>query len=831
MLSPDGNLLAYAHRVGSATELRLRDLATGLDRRLAESITPDQLQASMWQDIAPRYAFSPDGKAVVLAHGGSFERLDVADGKSTRLAFTAAVDLALGPSTKQVIREDDGPVRARLITAPVASPDGRRLAFSALGRLWVMRLDGRSLPLPFATAGDPAFQPSWSPDGKRLTWVTWSERGGGAVWVAPADGSTMPVKISDAAAYYSYPVFSPDGNAVVSVRSAQAARLRLYMEYGKLRDGELVAFPLAGGAPRTLARGTIGSRPQFTGNPRMVYILAEDGLIAVDIATGERRRIAMVKGPGWYFQDGAVPVDDLRISPDGAWLLAQVAQQLFLVPTPPAGTAVLDLTALAVSSRRVSAGGADYFEWGENGRSVTWSTGSTFHRRKLADILSGPDRATAEDFRARIEIPRDRPAGSLLLSGARVLTMADGDRVLPDADVLITGGRIAAVGPRGSLSIPPGTEVRDLRGKTIIPGLIDTHDHIAEVRRDVLGLDDWGLQARLASGVTTSFDPSTLTIDMLAYQDLLDAGLMVGPRIRQTGIALFSMQRFISLDEVRAVLRRYRDDYGLSNIKEYRTGSRKVREWVAIAARELGLQPTTEGALSIKLDLSQILDGFADNEHALVAAPLGDDVLHLMSETRTGYTATLQITNGGPPGQDWFLDTEDVRSNPLLLHYWPRVALDQMTLARPWHRYDQYRFPAIAADAAKIQRRGGLVGIGSHGEMPGIGFHWEMEAHVIGGMTPLEALHAGTIGSAEHIGRASDLGSIAVGKLADLVILDRDPTVDLRASRNPVAVMRDGHLYDAANLDELWPTPRTRPPAWFTTDEQARSYLPQGVTR
>jgi len=836
VLSPDGRSLAYARRVENATELRIRDLTTGDDRRVAFPVEHDQLQASAWQDLLPRYAFTPDGRAIVLSRAGHIERLPLDGGAAVPLPFTAAVDVGVGPSTRQDIREDDGPVRARLIMAPVASPDGRTLAFSALGKLWLMPLSGGP-PVAFSGSAEPAFEPSWSPDGRRLTWVTWSERGSGAVWVAPVDGTAPPTRVTDLPAYYSFPVFAPDGNTIVVVRSGQAARLRLYMEYGKLRDAELVSMPATGGPGRVLTQGTIGGRPQFTSDPHAVFILADDGLDAVDLTTGVRRLVVQVKGPGWYFQDGTVPVDDIRISPDGRWLLAQVSQQLHLVAMPSAGTTTLDLLAPGVAHRRVTSGGADYFEWGDGGRTVTWSTGSTFHRRALADIALNPadrpgwtaDTGRTDDFLAAVETPRPRPAGSLVLSDARVLTMADGDRVIDHADILVTGDRIAAVGPHGTIAVPPGTTVRDLAGKTIVPGFIDTHDHVATLRRDVLGLEDWGLRARLAAGVTTSFDPSTLTIDLLAYQDLLDAGLMTGPRLRQTGVALFSMQRFASLDEVRAVLRRYRDDYRLRNIKEYRTGNRRVRQWVAIAARELGLQPTTEGALAMKLDLSQVIDGFADNEHAFVAAPLGEDVLRLLTETRTGYTTTLQITNGGAPGEDWFIAAENPLHDPWIKRFWPQPAIDQMMLSRPWRPLSEYRFPAIAADAAALQRRGGLVGIGSHGETPGYGFRWEMEAHRLGGMTPMAVLHAGTIGSAEHIGRARDLGSIVSGKLADLVVLDGDPVADFTTLRHPVAVMRGGMLYDAATLDELWPEQRKLPPPWFANPDTR--YLPDGATR
>lgn len=835
-LSPDGKLLAYAARVEGQTELRLRNLVTGADHQLAFPIEHDQLEASMWQDIEPRYTFTRDGSAILISIRGVIERISLTDGRTTSIPMRAHIDLPIGPSTRQDIREpESGPVHARLVMAPVASPDRRSLAFSALGQLYLMRLDGKSAPASFATGGDPAYQPSWSPDGRRLVWTSWSERGAGEIWSAPIDGSASPRRLSSQPAFYTYPVFTPDGQHVLAIRSGQQARLDTYMEYGKLRDAELVELPAAGGPARVILHGTIGSRPQFAGGK--IYVLTEDGLDSINLATGQRKLAVSVKGPGWYFQNGAVPVDDVRISPDGQWLLAQVAQQLHVVAMPKGNGEVVDLSDPRAPHRRLSAAGADYFEWSADGRDIDWTTGSTFHTRPLAAVALDPakrsswtaDPSTAGErsFHADVTVPRDMPQGTLLLRGARVLTMAAGDPVIPSADILIENGRFARVGPQGSFAIPPGTPIRDESGKTIVPGFIDTHDHIATVRRDVLGLEDWGLRARLALGVTTSFDPSTLTIDMLAYQDLLDAGLMTGPRLRQTGVALFSMQRFASLEDVLAVMRRYRDDYRIRNIKEYRTGNRRVREWVVEACRILGMHPTTEGALSLKLDLSQIIDGFAGNEHALVASPLQEDVLKLLAFTRTSYTTTLNITNGGPPGEDWTIEHDDPYADPWVMRWWPRVFIDQMMLRRPWRTLAEYRFPSIAADAAKVQAEGGLVGIGSHGETPGLGFHYEMELHAMGGMTPAAILHAATIGSAETIGRQHDLGSIEPGKLADLVVLTRDPLSDIRNARAVAEVMRGGILYEASTLDRLWPAKAAQPQSWYARQtDGTEHYLP-----
>ncbi len=816
ILSRDGHLLAYATHVAGRTDLRVRDLASGSDRLLASGIDRDQLESSMWQDILPRYAFTPDGTALILSREGGFQRIAVDTGVATAIPFHAALRVDVAPSTRVRVREETGPVRARLLQAPVAAPDGKRLVFSALGALYVQRR-GAAAPVKLATPGDPVFQPSFSPDGSRIAYVSWSEAAGGSVWTIAADGSGAPTRISDLPAYYSNPVFTPDGASILALRSPQAARQNMGFEFGKLREGDLVAFPVAGGAPRIVTHGRMGGRPHFSIAANTAYLMGVDGLDAVDLSSGARTRVARVTGPGYYFQEGSVPVDDMRVSPDGKWLLAQIVQQLYLLPMPGKGDPEIDLADTKVPVRRLSDIGADYFEWEADG-SIDWAVGNQLTR--LA-----PD-GRRETQVVAIELPRDRPGGSLLLSNARVLTMAGSDRILDHADILVTGDRIVAVGPHGSIAAPPGAAIRDVAGKTVLPGFIDVHDHIGEVRRDVLSFEDWGLRARLAFGVTTSFDPSTLSIDMLAYQDLLDTGAMLGPRLRSTGPAIFSMNRFTSLDQVRAVMRRYRDAYGLRNIKEYRTGSRRVRQWVAIAAREFGMLPTTEGAISMKLDLTQILDGFAGNEHALAAVPLGRDVVGLLAAMRTSYTTTLMVTNSGPPGADWFVTARDPQHDARTRHFWPPAIIAQKLTDRPWQPLDAYRFPIIATGAAAVARAGGLIGMGAHGEVPGIGFHWEMEGHAMGGMTPLAVLHAATAGSAETIGRLDDLGTIEPGKLADLVILDRDPLVDIRNTQSVAQVMRGGRLYAADTLDEIWPTPHAQPAPWFADKAAPAHWLP-----
>ncbi len=821
VLSPDGSLLAYAVRKDGRTGLRVRDLATGADRLLAFPIQHDAQESLPTRDLVPGYAFTPDGAAIVLTRDGGFARIDVATGASQAIAFRARVELALGPQLRQEIVEPNGPVRARLIQEPRQSPDGKRLAFSALGRIYVMSLRAGATPRRLTRAdGPPEFQPAWSPDGRSLAYVSWTAADGGAIWLADAStGRTR--RVTRPPAFYSDVVFAPDGTHLMALRSSAHDRRHTIQEPqwtgrsgGFLRQAELVEVALAGGAGRVLASGLMSGAPQFANDREDIYLNTDAGLEAIRRDGSGRSLKLRATGLPYYFMHGPAPVSDIKLSPDGRHALILHTQQLYLVALDGKdgkddAREPIDLTVPSARVQRLTRVGADFSAWSQDGQTITWALGSTFFRRSLAATGVAPDA-----YDARVELPRDTPTGTWVLRGATLVTMR-GDEVIANADLVVRDNRIAALGPSGAVGLPHGAHVIDAAGQYVVPGYIDAHMHIGGVRRNVLEFDDWGVRAALAYGVTSALDPSSLSIDLFAYEDMVDAGLMTGPRLYTTGTAMFSFNHLVSLDDARDLLRRYRDFYRTRNVKQYRIGSRRARQWVAMAAGELGVMPTCEGALDMKLGLTQVLDGFAGNEHSLGVYPLYRDVVELLARSQTSSVLTLMISHGGPPAGADFVAREAAIDDDRIARLFPPHVRERAFARVPWVTPRDYVYGPMARDAAAIQRAGGVVGIGSHGNYPGIGTHWEMRAHAAGGMTPHEILRAATLGSATTIGRAAELGSLEPGKLADFVVLSANPLDDIGNAVSIRLVVKDGRVYEAETLDEVWPRQRTAGRPWW----------------
>jgi len=836
-LSPDGRLLVYGTRHEAQTGLRVRNLQSGEDRWLVYPVQRDDQESAFTRDLLPGYAFTPDGREVVLTFGGKIHRVNVESGEARPVPFSARVSLDLGPSLDFPHRVEEGPVRARLIQDPVLSPDGKRLAFSALTRLYVMALPAGE-PRRLNPDGAREYKPAWSPDGQWIAFVTWSVDGG-HVWKTRANGDGEPRRLTDTQAFYTDPVFSPDGSRVVALRGSQYMRNETASEFGGLRIPlDLIWLPAEGGASQLVvpARG-VGS-PHFTAEEGRIFVYSREGLLSLRYDGSDRLTHMKVTGKKPPAATDPPPAQDVLMREDGRWALARIADQLYLTAVPLVGgdAPAVDVSSPSVATARLTDIGVDHFAWADGGQTITWAIGSTFYRRPFDSVSfeskekreeedaaktekesdekkkdPREEHAAVQSFDVVLEFPRHKPEGTIVLRGATVITMR-GDEVVRDADLVVTDNRIVAVAPRGQQSLPEAVRILDVSGLFIVPGFVDTHAHWEFRTAGVLEIPNWSLLANLAYGVTTGLDVQTSTNDYFAYQDLVDMGETVGQRAFSTGPGVFSSTNFGSFEETRSYLQRYKRHYRTSNLKSYMVGNRKQRQWVTMAAKELEMMPTTEGGLDLKLDLTHALDGFAGNEHALPVVPLFEDVVELYARSGIGYTPTLLVLYGGPWAENYFYTTTEVHDDPKLNRFTPHSIIDRNTKRRAWFRHDEHSFTKTAAEAAKVMRAGGLVGVGGHGQLQGLGYHWEMWALATGGMTPMEVLRSATLNGARIIGLAQDLGSLEPGKLADLVVLAQDPLEDIHNTNSVRYVMKNGELFDGDTLDQRWPEEKTMPP-------------------
>ncbi len=423
-----------------------------------------------------------------------------------------------------------------------------------------------------------------------------------------------------------------------------------------------------------------------------------------------------------------------------------------------------------------------------------------------------------EERRIIVTLPRDVPSGTVVLRGGRVLTMKGKD-IIENADVVVRDHRVVAVDTTGQVEVPAGARVIDVTGKTLLPGFIDTHYHAQWLVPEIHPSQTWQYLTTLAYGVTTTRDPQTASTDILSYQDRVETGGMVGPRIYSTGPGVFAGENVRNFEHAKTILKRYSQYYDTRTLKMYMTGNRQQRQWIIRAAKELQLMPTTEGGLDFKLNLTHALDGYSGIEHALPIAPIYDDVVELFKASQTTNSPTLLVSYGGPFSENYFYTKDEVHDDVKLRRFMPEDAIDARTRRRGpgaggspgqagWFLDEEYVFPKHAEFVKRLIERGARAAVGSHGQLQGLGYHWELWSMASGGLSNHDALRTATIYGAEAIGMDKDLGTIEPGKIADILVLDRDPLENLRNTTSIRYVMKNGRLYDAATLDEVWPRQR-----------------------
>jgi len=820
--SPDGKEIAFVRRDKDTSQLWVKDLTSGAERMIFGGLDLDVQETWAVTGVYPNMDWTPDSSAIVFWAGGKLNRVDRDGSNHGVIPFSIDDTRGIADAPHPAIEVAPARFTTKMAKFGMLSPEGNRVVFEALGRLYTKSARGRDAarPLTSDTGDEVEAYPAFSRDGSRIAFVRWTDEGLGEIVVADANGANASV-ISPSPGHYANLAWSPDGRII-----AYEKRSGGYLTAPEQSENPgLYIQPLAGGDPVMVTRS--GSNPQFGASNERLFMVGRSGeklaLMSSDLEGDKVRTHAT----------GSL-VNDFRISPDGRTIAFRQNYEVFAMPMIPGGKPVdVNETQGPVPITMVSKGGADFMGWARNGETLYWSIGPELKQAQVSDFFaSAPAGASEEDRYERpetaismaITVDKAVPMGTVVIAGARILTMAvgldkDDAGVIENGVIVIDGDRIVAIGAPDEVDVPEGAVMVNASGKVIMPGFVDAHHHGPHGTDELVPQQNWSLIQDLALGTTTTHNPSSDASLIFASAERQQAGKLLAPRIFSTGEIVYGAKapgvyaRIDSYEDALAHVRRIKAQGGVS-IKNYNQPRREQRQMVARASAAENMLVVAEGGSLFGMDMNLIADGNSTIEHNVPGDVFYEDVLQFFGQSNSNYTPTLVVTYGGLAGDPYWRQATDVYAHPLMIHSPPKLLLAssaRRTKAPEWAFVDDN----AAREAKKISDRGIKVSIGAHGQQPGLGAHWEIWSFARGGFSAVEALKTATIYPAQSLGMEKDVGSLEVGKLADLLILSADPTANVRDSDKIERVMIGGRMYDTKTMQEVITGNGGRRPYWW----------------
>ena len=799
-ISPDGQTMAFIRRVGLKSVLHLHDFATGRETPIFDRLDRDMQEAWSIHGVYPQYAWTPDSKSLVIWGEGKIWRVDVANQRGAQIPFTAQIDQTINEAVRFTPQIAAAEFQVRMLRDVETSRDGRFVTYSALGHIYIKQLPNGE-PRRVTRDSRLEYDPSFSPDGQSIVYTTWDDDERGRVRVVRTNGG-IAREVVRAPGHYTEASFSPDGRTIV-YRAVGGDNVR-----GPENAVETGVFIVpADGSREPVRVAESGGDPQFDHTGERIYLrtFRNDKHLLISVDRDGSDEVV-------HFQsDNAT---QYAPSPDGKWIAFAERYRAYVAAFPRSGRAVdIGPRSNALPVARISRDAGMYLHWSGDSRKVHWALGPELFTRDLARTftfldqnLAKPDEPESKGVPIGFTTRADVPNTTIALTGARIITMA-ADSVIENGVIVVQNNRITAVGPAANVAIPAGARRVDVAGKTIMPGLIDVHAHYGSESEGILAQQNWRLLVNLAFGVTTMHDPSNDTESVFTNSELVRAGMKLGPRLFSTGTILYGAET-----PFKAVVETYEDALshlrrmkavGAWSVKSYNQLRRDARQMIIKAARETEMMVVPEGGSLLYYNVTHVLDGHTTVEHSLPVPRLYQDVVQLFAQSKTGYVPTLLVAYGGLGGENYWYLHDNVWEHEQLMRYTPREVVEPRSRRRIMAAEDDFNHVRVARGAAQIENAGGAVAIGAHGQLQGLGAHWEIWSMQQGGMTNMQALRTATINGARMLGLDRELGSLVAGKLADLIVLDKNPLENIRNSDSVSMVMVNGRLHDARALTGL----------------------------
>ena len=806
-LSPDGKYLAFISRDDFQSNLYLYNLKSGEETKVYDGLDRDMQETWAIHGVYPSMAWTPDSNGLVFWSGGKINQLSLESKKATVIDFHVKTQKKIQTAVRFTQDLDQKTFDTKMLRDVQVSPNGKVAVFESMGLLYTKSLPNGKPKRLTKQKGQFELNPSFSRDGKKIVYVSWDDSSLGQVRVVSSRGGKGKA-ITREQGKYVEPSFSPDGYVVV-YRKVSGGYIT-EPTWG-LNPGVYAVSSKGGNATLVTENGI---QPHFGVRNDRIYLTRD----------GKTPNIARVDLDGQHdttLYQGKF-ASEYRVSPDGQYLAFAERFKVFVTPFVERGE-VIDIgpNAKNLPVEQLSVRAGEGVNWNGKSNELYWSLGADLYQASVKGLFDITAKTSDEKLDEKVkksvaeakvtnlsyQQKVDIPSGHVAFVGGKVITM-EGEKVIENGVVLVKGNKIKVVGTKGQVNIPSDAMIIDITGKTLMPGLIDAHAHGPQGSNEIIPQQNWKNYAGLALGVTTIHDPSNDTTEFFAASEMQKAGKIVAARLFSTGTILYGAtipgytSHVDSLDDAKFHVERLKAA-GAFSVKSYNQPRRNQRQQFIQAARELEMMVVPEGGSLLQHNLTMVVDGHTTLEHSISTAKIYDDIKQLWSQSDMAYTPTMGVAYGGISGENYWYDTTNVWEHPRLSKYVPSEFLDPRSMRRPKAPLHHYNHFNVAKVAKEMQDLGVEVNAGGHGQREGLAMHWEMWMMAQGGMTPLQAIRTATISPARTLGLDKDLGSITVGKLADMIVIDGDVIKEIRLSDKVTYTMINGRLYNADSMNEI----------------------------
>ncbi|WP_221390951.1 amidohydrolase family protein [Dyadobacter sp. NIV53] len=813
--SADGSKIAYVSERTSGPGIYIKDLA-GEEKLFLTS--KGKLSSPVWHPAQPKIIFNSfiDGKSLLdmaqvgggewqtlsdekedvfpfkvswisdteylYSADGQIKRGKIGDKKTTAIPFQVQISLGRGKYPQKIhdfnnIKE----VAAKGIRGPVVSPDGNTIAFTALSDLYLLK-KGSAKPEALTNDSFIEIDPAWSADGKRLAYVT--DRKGNMDLYVRDIATGKETLILDAADNITYPAWSADGTKIAYYQKDPAVFGRYALKmielsssksttlYEPLFDGSQPSWSPDGKYVVISALVPYSSRYR-EGVSKFLVISTEDKSSRFITPINEKTLSTRGKnGPYW--------------SPDGTKFAFSMDGLLWTVAVDAQGT-------LLNAPRRLTNELAEYPSWTGDSKSIVYTATDVLKKVSIVD-------GTTETIPLQLNYKPAMPTGQIVVHAGKLFNGLTKE-YQTNVDVLIEGNRIKSIEPHKA---GRAGKLIDASKKVIIPGLIEMHTHQTAAAGEQLG------RLWLGYGITTIREPGGDPYDVLERKESWLSGKRKGPRNFYTGGIMDGSRIYYGMNignvagaQLDLELEKAKR-LGFDMIKTYVRMTDAMQQRVTSFAHVMGVPVSSHEifpAMKYGVDAVEHMGATSRRGYSPKLTSLNNsyqDVTELLIKSGMNITPTASLQGGLPmlvQKDPTFFDNKQFKA---FYSEEAKTAIQVLTASRIKNN------PSFLTSFGNIQRTvktmvegGGHVTPGTDSPIiaPGFSYHAELQSWVDGGISNFETLRAATLWSAESLGVSKDLGTLEKGKLADLVILDGDPMVNIKDLLNVETVIRNGEIF------------------------------------